>query len=541
MAEGDIILLETIKKLFPETENEFKSLSEFSVDFTLEISAKLINIIYDKSVIQNVKAPQSMSARYKMGSKLAECCHDLGLESCGYQSFLYSNESDLRLILMFLLDKLPQVQEDSSIEQQKLGKIEKIRQDIKNQESENVETEVDTFDAWAVTGLTDEELFKLLPKETRAAALDAKIKLNSLIQQNEEWKQEKQESSSTTFQEKIQIQEQDKVKKEVEEAVEEVNVQAENAPKVPSQDDKLKALSKKKAKLEADLIQVQKKHQEAVQEIKEKKKEKQELDCKFDEILKEKEEKDKKLEKRLQIMTLIKDDSGQGNLEKLKELIHKKKLKMKNFQEQFQLHQESLIQEKERMKQEIQQLKATINIKSNRKNLTVQEQILEIKKKIEQQKKYGLSLMSKCQALPSEYVPRSAFTGQIMDILNRVSKQKAETDKVIQDIKTVQKDINNLEGKLSRTYADVDYRLFEQAKQDKILVPAYRLLLEIHKANDGIIETIRKTGQVKRSIRTLQESVSVEKDKKIGAKSKKLEADLKQIQAENQALAKMRK
>ena len=43
------------------------------------------------------------------------------------------------------------------------------------------------FDAWDVQ-MTDEELFRLLPKETRAAALDARIKLCSLIQQNEELK-----------------------------------------------------------------------------------------------------------------------------------------------------------------------------------------------------------------------------------------------------------------------------------------------------------------------------------------------------------------
>ena len=53
-----------------------------------------------------------------------------------------------------------------------------------------------------------------------------------------------------------------------------------------------------------------------------------------------------------------------------------------------------------------------------------------------------------------------------MEILNKVSKQKSETKKVIEDIHGIQKDINMLEGKLSRTYADVDHRLFEQAKRD---------------------------------------------------------------------------
>ena len=48
-----------------------------------------------------------------------------------------------------------------------------------------------------------------------------------------------------------------------------------------------------------------------------------------------------------------------------------------------------------------------------------------------------------------------------MDILNNVSKQKNETKKVIEEIRTVQKDINMQEGKLSRTYADTDHLLFE--------------------------------------------------------------------------------
>ena len=62
---------------------------------------------------------------------------------------------------------------------------------------------------------------------------------------------------------------------------------------------------------------------------------------------------------------------------------------------------------------------------------------------------------------PKEYLPRSDYTKQIMDILNNVTKQKNETTKVIEEIRFIQKDINSLEGKLSRTYADADHILFE--------------------------------------------------------------------------------
>ena len=123
-----------------------------------------------------------------------------------------------------------------------------------------------------------------------------------------------------------------------------------------------------------------------------------------------------------------------------------------------------------------------------------------------------------------------------MEILNKVSKQKAETQKIISDIRNIQKDINMTEGKLSRTYADVDHRLFEQSKRDKNLIPAFRLLVEIHKTSDEIIETIRKTGHIKRSTKSVQENIDVEKAKKVDAKISKVKADLDVIKKENEEI-----
>jgi hypothetical protein len=60
-----------------------------------------------------------------MGSKLAELCQKLGFkgQDVGYQTFLYSNESDLRVVFMFLIDKLPKDQDQTSKE---LGKRAKV-------------------------------------------------------------------------------------------------------------------------------------------------------------------------------------------------------------------------------------------------------------------------------------------------------------------------------------------------------------------------------------------------------------------------------
>ena len=62
--------------------------------------------------------------------------------------------------------------------------------------------------------------------------------------------------------------------------------------------------------------------------------------------------------------------------------------------------------------------------------------------------------------------------------------------------------------------------------------------MEVHKSSDDIIETIRKTGQIRRSTRSIQESVSVEKDKKVDVKLAKLKSDLEHIKIENAKLSK---
>jgi hypothetical protein len=64
------------------------------------------------------------------------------------------------------------------------------------------------------------------------------------------------------------------------------------------------------------------------------------------------------------------------------------------------------------------------------------------------------------------------------------------------------------------------------------------LLVEIHKSSDEMIETIRKTGQIRRSTKTIQESISVEKDKKVEVKLAKLKSDLDHIKMENARLRK---
>ena len=66
MAEGDIILLQAIKKLFPENEENFTKLGDFTTDFVLEVTAKLLNVIHGPDQpFKNVKPPSKQGLRNK--------------------------------------------------------------------------------------------------------------------------------------------------------------------------------------------------------------------------------------------------------------------------------------------------------------------------------------------------------------------------------------------------------------------------------------------------------------------------------------------
>ena len=145
----------------------------------------------------------------------------------------------------------------------------------------------------------------------------------------------------------------------------------------------------------------------------------------------------------------------------MKEKKKKKKTKLRGLQDQFELHKASIIEDKDKMEGEIRKLKMAQSQNVLNKEMSTKDHIKWTEEELEKQKELGRKLAKQQEKIPKDFVPRSEYTSQIMDILNNVAKQKNETKKVIEEIRTLQKDINMQEGKLGRTYADADYLLFE--------------------------------------------------------------------------------
>ena len=59
------------------------------------------------------------------------------------------------------------------------------------------------------------------------------------------------------------------------------------------------------------------------------------------------------------------------------------------------------------------------------------------------------------------FICRSLYTRQILNDVASISRQRQAIADKIEEIKSVQKDINLLDGKLSRTYAEANSKIFQ--------------------------------------------------------------------------------
>ncbi|XP_014674307.1 PREDICTED: coiled-coil domain-containing protein 22 homolog [Priapulus caudatus] len=107
MEEVDNIIIHSLRQIGCDVEDEVQSLRDFSTATVVEAAVKCLCVIDQKFDMSPV-LPPGMSARYRIGTSLAEACVEIGYKGeIGYQTFLYANETDVRKILIFLLEKIP--------------------------------------------------------------------------------------------------------------------------------------------------------------------------------------------------------------------------------------------------------------------------------------------------------------------------------------------------------------------------------------------------------------------------------------------------
>lgn len=59
------------------------------------------------------------------------------------------------------------------------------------------------------------------------------------------------------------------------------------------------------------------------------------------------------------------------------------------------------------------------------------------------------------------FLDRNSYTSRILEIIGNIRKQKASIDKVLNDTRDIQKEINTINGQLDRQFTVTDDLLFK--------------------------------------------------------------------------------
>jgi len=556
MDEVDKMIIETLGNLSVNIEHEKNSLSQLTTEQVVESVVNCINKIDPKQNLPT-KLPTGMSARFNAGSQIAKACKSLGCGGdLGYQTFLYSNEQEIRSILIYLIEKLPKT--DLPVEE--------------NNEKE----EHDDFCNCNQCYPDDDIMLavQLLPKETRNSAIEilnrkrkarekalkegriddleeenVKVYTTSIVTEKEkkdDMKELAQDKIVLSMKDKFENKDQDPIcTSKVSDYIEEEAIrkkeikEAQEAEKSKDEDvkEKMKLEQEKKEQLRVKLLKQKIQFElEAAKKSALYKELRTTLMALVNQI-KNMENDQVNIKKRItnaqeelemyrKMVALVPE--GKINIDRLQAIILKSTERLQSLKQQWAEHRNPHDQEFEDLQYKYKVAKASDKTLTN-----LYDQIAYLEKCL-QVKEVQFKTLNEQAFHLKDGQSRETFTQKILEIVGSISKQQEGIDKIIQDVKSVQKDINLLNGRLGRAFFDTSRIMKQHApNKDKNVNKMIEILSSIHGECQNTIEAVRKSGAYKRDIKELYGTIHLEKQKNLATKNEKLKNDLELIQNEN--------
>lgn len=86
----------------------------------------------------------------------------------------------------------------------------------------------------------------------------------------------------------------------------------------------------------------------------------------------------------------------------------------------------------------------------------------------------------------SKDLSRVSYTRRMMEIVLNIQRQKEDIGKILGDTRQVQKEINQLSGKLERIFTVTDEQVYKDARKDEARRTAYKLLASLREVGGGV-------------------------------------------------------
>ena len=138
---------------------------------------------------------------------------------------------------------------------------------------------------------------------------------------------------------------------------------------------------------------------------------------------------------------------------------------------------------------------------------------------------------------------RAIYTRRILDIVRNVKKQKIDIARILEDTRSMQKEINGIREHLARIYAVADEKIYQDAKRDQekgsrdtSKKDIYKLVVDLNKGFEDLIATIEEIGQTRATILNLESKIEQVQARTSAQNMERIQEDLRQIREANAAL-----
>ncbi|XP_063224121.1 coiled-coil domain-containing protein 22 homolog [Bacillus rossius redtenbacheri] len=595
MEDLDNIIIHSLKQVGCDIEEEVTTIGEFSTELVVEAAVRCLDIIQPGLGLEH-KLPPNMSARYRLGASIAQACKVLGYRGdIGYQTFLYSSESDIRRVLMFLIEKLPKEAEKTVVPfSGKHGALEQAIADVLQAQLASAwlpgfcrDRGVRWRDdgSWSREGYGPARPFlgcSLGVPSSSSANSQAQREYNvhhlpvvtdqlpagchiipSIIALNAEGRlsggKPRPGGAAPPAARDVLAREASAVAQDLTRRLEETapvpvpvpvpvpkprtaqrhdgqSVGIGSKPPVaPRQGTVKSAVEKRQEELEAARQAAETLRQELSTLQADSRQLKAKLAQVQDECLAEqqaaKEQEDSCL-LRSRTHDLLPD--AEGNLARLQSLVDGCAQKLVGLAAQWDKRRLPLLEQYRSAKESVSK-RATENQQQAAAARDLRDRLQELEEESRLKEQLHAQLRAECEQV-TKNVNRSAYTRRIMEIIGNIRKQKDEIDKVLADTKELQKEINTLTGRLDRSFTVADELIFKDAKRDEVARKAYKMLASLHSDCEELVNMVEETGATVRENRDLEEQVESERAKNVAANLERISADLRQMKQESTAL-----
>jgi len=233
--------------------------------------------------------------------------------------------------------------------------------------------------------------------------------------------------------------------------------------------------------------------------------------------------------------------NAEENIQTLTQVVEKTSAHLVTLAAEWEKHRTPLLEELRNV-QDLQDAAMGESRVKLEKIKSMREEIKKLIEEIKQRDERYKQLVEAYRAMKNTQ-NRTIYTRRILDIVRNVKKQNVDIARILEDTRSMQKEINGITEHLKRIYGIADEKIFSDAKKDKEKgsrdqgkADIYKQVVALNKGFEKLIGTIEEIGQTRANILNLESKIEQAQARTSTQNMDRIQEDLRQIREANAAL-----